>query len=80
VRVDADSQAFLGRFDRHDPVQLDVDGYRGAGPRRFAADIDDVGAVRRHPSRLLSARSRSTNIPPSENESGVTFRMPITRG
>ena len=49
------------------------------GPRRLAADVEDVGALRLHRERARRprARRRSTS-PPSENESGVTLRTPMT--
>ena len=53
-----------------------------AGPGRFAADVDDVGAV--GDQRSGHARSRRRGIaaacPPSEKESGVTLTTPISSG
>ncbi len=55
-RVDADPSSFARqRFhQRNDAFQLDVlrDRQR-AGPRRFAADVNDVGTVGDHPARMV---------------------------
>ena len=86
-RVDADGDAGQGRGhgrdDRHDPGDLlgRVDG-RVAGSRRFAADVEQVGALGDHlagasPPRCATG-SASARRPSPENESGVTLRMPMT--
>ena len=74
-----------GRDDRHDPAAFLVLGDRGVpGPRRFATDVEDVGALLDHPAagRDAPPSTGSPRRPPSrpspENESGVTLRMPIT--
>ncbi len=54
---------------------------RGAGPGRFAADIENIGAGREQ--RAAHARRRcsgSAKAPPSEKLSGVTLTMPMTSG
>ena len=62
---------FLARRDRR----------RGAvGPGGFRADVDDVRALRDHAAGVLDGGAGSRKRPPSENESGVTLRMPITSG
>ena len=43
-------------------------------------DIDDVGALRHHAPGLGDGGLRVEKRPPSENESGVTLRIPITTG
>ncbi len=51
----------------------------GAG--RFRADVEDVGALVDHAAGMGDRDLQdSWNSPPSENESGVTLRMPITTG
>ena len=47
---------------------------RGGG---FAADVDDLGAFAFHRSACATAASGSKNLPPSENESGVTLSTPM---
>ena len=71
------------RFDdRRDTPDFFVAAHRRrAGPSRFAADIDDARALLDHRhARVRSRRSKFVNLPPSENESGVTLRMPMTMG
>ena len=50
------------------------------GPRRFRADVEDVGALVGHLAAWAMAMVGSTKWPPSEKESGVTLRMPMTSG
>ena len=53
----------------------------GAGPRRLAADVDEVRAVGLHLQRRVDrARRTSSAATRSANESGVTLRMPMTSG
>ena len=53
--------------------------HAAVGAGQFCADVDDVGAVGDHLAGMRDAAIRgSINLPPSENESGVTLRMPIT--
>ena len=67
---------------RHDAGDLLLERHRvGAGARRLAADVEDVGALRRERAGLRergvgSARCR----PPSEKLSGVTLSTPMIRG
>ena len=62
---------FLGRRHRL---------HAAIGPRRFRADVEDVGALRRHFLGMGDGSAGSRNRPPSEKESGVTLRMPMTSG
>ena len=65
-----DAPPFLGRVDR-----------RGTRTGGFAADIDDRGAVfEQFPARAERRRRAAKWRPPSEKESGVQLRMPITAG
>jgi hypothetical protein len=68
--------------DRHHARQLFLHRHAGrAGTGRFAADVDDVDAVLDHLLGPLQTRTRATGKrPPSEKESGVTLRMPMTSG
>ena len=50
------------------------------GPGRFRADVDDVRPGGGHGLGMASAASAATKRPPSEKESGVTFKTPMTRG
>ena len=50
------------------------------GARRFAADVDDVGAFVDQLPRVRDGLRRSRNLPPSENESGVTLTTPMISG
>ena len=53
----------------------------GAGARRLAADVDEVGAVGLHAQRGVDRRAPDrARRPASANESGVTLRMPMTSG
>ncbi len=82
--VDAHRHAGGGEVadDRQHPGDLGggVDPL-GAGPGRLAADVDQVRAVGVQPRcRARPPASRSVYRPPSEKESGVTLRTPITTG
>ena len=68
-----------GLDHRDDAAQLLGLGDRlGAGPRRLAADVEDVRARRpRAPARASTAAAASRHAPPSENESGVTLTTPM---
>ena len=57
-----------------------ADDLAGAGTGRLPADVEEVGARRPASSRAWAiAASASRYRPPSENESGVTLTMPISR-
>ena len=50
-----------------------------AGPRGFAADVQNFRALRHEFQRVGDGGiARSRNFPPSEKESGVTLTMPMT--
>ena len=71
-----------GLHDGHHPPQLLLDRHRrGTRTGRFPADVDDVGTLLRQPQpvrdRPLSDRHAA---PPSLKLSGVTLRMPMSRG
>ena len=53
-----------------------VDGL-GAGPRRLAANVQNVGAVGNHLQAIGDRRAGSNRRPPSANESGVTLMIPM---
>ncbi len=67
--------------DREDPLEFFVDPDRcGTRAGRLSADVDDVGTVVDHRMGVGDRRFEVANRPPSEKESGVTLRMPMTRG
>ena len=79
--VDADRDPAPAELGDHgqDPAALLVGGHAaGARPRRLAPDVDVVRAGGRHVSPWATAASTVSWRPPSENESGVTLRMPMT--
>ena len=53
---------------------------RGAGRRRFAADVEMSAPSAASRRACATAACGSRKRPPSENESGVTFTTPMTRG
>ena len=64
-----DAAQFFGLRDRF-----------GAGSSGFAADVENVSSPAPTKARpWATAASVELNRPPSENESGVTFTMPIMR-
>ena len=66
---------------RQHPPQLFLGAdRRRAGTRRFAADVEDVGALLDQAPRMVIARLRVEKQPPSENESGVTLTTPMISG
>ena len=70
ARVDGDDDALAGkrRDERDHPRELLVLGdRRRARPRRFAADVDDVGAVVLHRPRVRE-RTRRIDIPAAVGE------------
>ena len=84
-RIDRDRNADVAdrRQDRLEPRAFFLRRYRthaAIGPRRFGADIDDVGAFGGHAPGLRDGCRRIEKRPPSENESGVTLSTPMTSG
>ena len=63
---------------RHHSGQLIfVGNRRRAGPRAFAADVEQIGPLRDQRRAWATAASASRNCPPSEKLSGVTLTIPI---
>ena len=50
----------------------------GAGARRLAADVEEIGAGVDQGQRDVDGVRRVAKRPPSAKESGVTLRMPMT--
>ena len=64
----------------HPPELFGLRNRKVAGPCRFAADVDDRRALCDHRSGARDRGGRLEMAPPSENESGVTLRMPMSWG
>ena len=83
VSIESGIATFAGeRFDHgQHAAQLFVGGHGfGIGPRAFAADIEQIGAIGDELQGVVDGRAGSKNWPPSEKLSGVTLTMPITSG
>ena len=82
VDRDGDADAAGERLDhRQHAAQLLVQGDQlGARPRGLAADVDDRRALTHQREGLLERGVGGEELPPSENESGVTLTTPMMAG
>jgi hypothetical protein len=63
---------------KHAPQLFVERNGRGAGTRRLAAHVHEVGASSRQAPAVIDRAGRIEEAPPSEKESAVTFTMPMT--